>query len=161
MNQELAGKFGLVDILTAAACFIVLALCISPWLSVGVAFAATWGTFMAITCVFNRLGLPPDNRWPLFHCLIAPASFVFYYAFEKHAWSLNEFAFKKMPEIWERFWGARLMATTSCSEWLSESNQDFTCGQRLKRDLLTLFLFAAPGRRPLQVKVNQNNPHSH
>lgn len=65
--------------------------------------------------------------------------------------SVNLWFYKHMPVVWGRWFAARLMATTACSEWLHEGNQEFTGWQRLKRNALCLALFLKPGKLTLTI----------
>ncbi|HEK3608662.1 hypothetical protein PAE975_6069 (plasmid) [Pseudomonas aeruginosa] len=64
---------------------------------------------------------------------------------------LNELFYRYLPKVWGRWWSARLLATTACSEWLHAGNPDFTTGQRWKRNALCLGLFILPGKLPMSI----------
>lgn len=64
---------------------------------------------------------------------------------------MNHWFYRNFPKMWGRWWSARLLATTACSEWLHAGNPDFTSWQRLKRNALCLVIFLAPGKLPLTV----------
>ncbi|HFH3083596.1 TPA: hypothetical protein ACGJRU_003001 [Pseudomonas aeruginosa] len=64
---------------------------------------------------------------------------------------MNQWFYSHLPKVWGRWWAARLLATTACSEWLHVDNPDFTRWQRVKRNALCLGLFIAPGKLPLSI----------
>ncbi|MFU2936783.1 hypothetical protein ACM7NO_25860 [Pseudomonas aeruginosa] len=64
---------------------------------------------------------------------------------------MNQWFYSHLPKVWGRWWAARLLATTACSEWLHVDNPDFTRWQRVKRNALCLGLFIAPSKLPLSI----------
>lgn len=61
--------------------------------------------------------------------------------------------YRHLPKIWGRWWSARLLATSTCSVWLSAENPEFSNWQRHKRNALCLVLFLAPFKPPLTINV--------
>lgn len=73
---------------------------------------------------------------------------------------MNEWLFRKFPNVWGRWWAARLMATTACSDWLHEGNPDFTRWQRFKRNALGLGVFLVPVKLPLTITQTSSQEQS-
>ena len=69
---------------------------------------------------------------------------------------MNAWFSKHVPKMWGRWWAARLLATTACSAWLIEKNQDFTRWQRVKRNGTALALFLWPARLPVIINIRQS-----
>ncbi len=68
--------------------------------------------------------------------------------------------YKHFPLVWCRWWSARILATTLCSDWLQAGNPDFTRWQRIKRNALCTVRFAFPGKLPLKVNVHKQQETS-